>query len=337
MNHSQIATAISISQLIKPFNDKDVNTFKKSLYNQFNIQNDAQFISKFLVYAAANVPHVILSDLHNNARKIATQGEYPPIKQSSNPLSKLSSDIIRNIGTLLTQEDCIQLGYTNQHLYIETQSKSFIINRRPTHIHKEQAELFNIEENCLRSLCTSNQTGFGYNFPKSMQFDEPVLDRHDTFYTHSIQSITNNIIKCNIWNNLFYSLYSLRVLNTTLIGHIPIDILFNKKNNQSNKLRLFKLDCMADVYDDSESSYGRFIENYTNYFEKECDKDLTKIRRIQTLKLMSSCGETREEHYFDLKLLFEALNCNFETLILDSIWLKNVDYNVCLNMYYMKI
>ena len=72
----------------------------------------------------------IITALESQAVKIYQNGKYKSIHSiTPNMLANISADIISAIGTYLTKQESINLGYTNRTFYITTQQVSFINNR----------------------------------------------------------------------------------------------------------------------------------------------------------------------------------------------------------------
>lgn len=351
MSLSQIASVMSISQLIQPFSTEDTRLFKKQLFDRFSILDEKDFISKFLLYSTKFVHHDALSQAHNDAHEISTKSEYPTVKPRDY-LSKLSSDIMNCIGTFLSTDASLTLGNVNRHLYIQTQLKSFIVKRNEAQDTKLKNSSILARTNCnttildrkiISALNISNITGYGYGFPISIKLGVDSFNYQDIGIETAEKVLYNPMKRC-YFNNFFCNLQRLNIENTYLASYIPVSILFNKNMNKK-KLELLKILYQEDIGSGTswEVGYNQFLRNYEKYFQNECDGDNNKIRQIKELcvttkgsSMMRSMSEEEEEQAnvfkFELNLLFQVLNGTFEELILDKCQLGKVDYN-CLVKY----
>ena len=90
-----------------------------------------------------------------------------------------------------------------------------------------------------------------------------------------------------LFNNLFSSLDSLAITERrcNLMPYVPVSILFNKDANNGQPLHTLSIDgCKKSP--GSQNHLNKFFDNYTKYFNDDCDGDINKIRSINTLELV---------------------------------------------------
>lgn len=322
MNLSHVAAAISTSQLIEPFSSDDLALFKQELFKQYNIKNEKDFISKFLLFSTKFVHHDILLKIHDKASKISSESEYG-LKKSGDELSSLPSDIIGNIGIFLTKSECILLGYVNRHLYVETQSKSFV-----THVNSNSIDQgsMTLDRKVIATLNVSNITGYGYYFPSSITFD---LDSLSTMNitSETTERVMKNPMNKYFFDNLFCSVQGLNIKSTHLLRYVPVSLLFNK-DIHTRKLKFFGVFFQDDWFSSWVDGFKEFIKNYNDYFRNECDNNVKNIRQIKTLQVST---KSYDGSGFKLNGLFDVLNGTFEEVQLLDCNLENVDCNCLLN------
>lgn len=379
---SSIAASISISQILTHFNNEDVTKFKQALFQELGIDNDADFICKFLVYATKFIDASTLSKLNNEAQQISHSSQYP-ISKSNNmdQLSKLATDmrdVMVIIGSFLEQFECVGLGYVNRLLYIATQSKSFIINRRSRfddwditsdlstngteHIDCNKIYL---NDSALRSISSSPITGYAYNFEQMIVLPQLSSDtvcdfeRRMGMTSHGEEEeklkgdddvVCYKRVKHHFFDNIFDAVEYLDIQSEQFMKHIPINVLFNKNKSKMgksvNNLKRLTLYSSNRARNNFPSSFNKFIENYKEYFKNECDSDLNKIRKLETLELTKnddsnrewsdasdSSGDSNDDNdnnstrCFDFRPFFHSLRGNFEHLVIDGSFDHKVDYN----------
>ena len=133
---SKLGTIIQIMQLIEKFDEQDQQCFitfmqKLTKPNQENDKShsNVSVSSTFFNHMTVNASEELIEQCKSKALKIFESSKYKSFAPN-NQLSTLPNNIINHLGTHLTKEESILLGYTDRTLYIATQYKSFIINRR---------------------------------------------------------------------------------------------------------------------------------------------------------------------------------------------------------------
>ena len=173
---SKLGTCVQISQLVERLNVQDQQCFVDSmlknnhttaisLFNQIAIEANEEFIQR----------------CQSTAFKLHQSPKYKPFTPN-NRLSSLPNNIIIHSGKFLTIQESIILGYIDRTLYIATQYKSFIINRRSS----QNDETFCLTAEKFIKIAnwnTANDTkswmkfGVAYCFPSNLSVDiSPLFD-----------------------------------------------------------------------------------------------------------------------------------------------------------------
>ena len=322
MNLSHVAAAIYTSQLIEPFASDDLTLFKQELFKQYHIENEKQFISKFLLFSTKFIHHDVVSKVQQAATQISSKSEYA-VTKPHDQVSSLPNDIIGKIGTFVTKKECINLGYTNRHLYIATQSKSFINTVNECNIIEGT---MTFDHTIMTTLNVTNITGYGYYFPSTIILDGEKLTTIN-IKDETTQPVLKMPIKQDFFNNLFCSVQRLQIKGVRLAPYIPMCVLFNK-NVHKNKLNVLQIcKCFqTPLFSHWGEYFKQFIENYKDYLKNECDNNINNIRRIKRLEI-STEENNDDELQLELHNIFDALNGTFEELKIQGCQFKNVNYN----------
>ena len=169
---------ISITRLLKHFDDKHLVEFKRNLYSIIDVSDDNQFLCKILpliqksLLTAENMESLKRSviqmaqqqqihkdnNLHHNIDNKNNTTVYKVVQQSYNDkLSRLHSSMISQIGSYLNKQDSIKIGHLNKQLYIESQKLSYLKQRRN--------DEFAINHNTLDRLASPVSNPFAYCLP----------------------------------------------------------------------------------------------------------------------------------------------------------------------------
>lgn len=189
-----------------------------------------------------------------------------------NVLSNLPSNVIDHFGKFLTKKETICLGFVNRHFYIETQKKSFLLHRN-SHTNGQ----LKISHSLLNSIYHNNpQNMYSFQFPTNILIN---------CSNDLIRNGYNNIIFEKSWfKNVFSSAmyFNINMSNWKIIRFIPIDKLFSKCIN-------FDIKQFCITFDDSFTlplfTWIKFFNDYKQYFENDCQSNLSIVRNIKTLKL----------------------------------------------------
>ena len=150
--------------------ENNIEKDKQIIFEQFNIQSQCQFISKFLQLMESKLDKAVIELLYNEANSISIESQYPVVKPK-NKLCSLSSNMIQYIAMYLTKTESISFGYINRQLYIETQNISYVINRRSNNDCNKNEEILILDPSKLQKLSKmENPSGFGYCFPLWLEF-----------------------------------------------------------------------------------------------------------------------------------------------------------------------
>ena len=139
MSVSPSGSVALITSLVPHFDEDNVCEFKKHLLKVLDCENQSIFAGKgpcqVLRESYKSVSHESITQLKHETIKMAEQQQHHPSSSSSSqhqvsvykyvqqqwhdPLSLLHSNIIDYLGTFLTKDQSIALGYLNTHLYME--------------------------------------------------------------------------------------------------------------------------------------------------------------------------------------------------------------------------
>ena len=130
---SKLGTIIQICQISDELDESDANWFMNSMgYTASTYQGKVSKI--FFHDIINNGTEEYIEKCQQKVFEIHQSNhsqKYKPFKPN-NRLSSLPNNMINFLGQYLTKSESIILGYIDRALYIATQSKFFIINRRPT-------------------------------------------------------------------------------------------------------------------------------------------------------------------------------------------------------------
>ena len=256
-------------------------------------------------------------------------------------LTSIPSDAILKIGRFLNKHECIILGYVCRELYIETQSKSFAINRRSLQDVRNEKLILN--RTIIRNLASKkNHTGYGYCFPLHLIFEHKSNSKGSSNSNNvPINLVQMNIGKSAFSRRLFTSLQSIAISANFIsyLPHIPINILFKKhdrgdmninskhrkhshshynsnndniyynENYNYNTNLTFTIQCRDRQQD--VNLISKFSRNYKTFFENECKSDWNEIRRVETLiiELIKGCSKQ-----ININSMIKSFRHNFHTL-----------------------
>ena len=287
---SPVALTLQTSQLVQQFNDDDFLTFRKSVLAELNCNNEKEFFQKVLVFSQSHLPIQTTTNIYNSACNISMKSNYPSPIIPKNVFSSLSSNIIQSIGSYVTKNDCINLGYSNRHLYIETQNKTFILNRR-----NSLDELVTIDRKSIDILQNKkgNMISYPFHFPYGIDFGGVIkcankaFDDYDkSIYKSDINVVeqdSNNINGQNVKNiisnnlhlqNVFKYAQCIKILPSWSYA-IPIDQLFDDNNNKQ-QLSIFFPIVDTPVLE-------QFLKNYKKYCKDTENNNNTSMKMIDNL------------------------------------------------------
>ena len=222
MDRSRLSNIISTTRLLPHFSAKNVDVMRSCILNQFECENESQFLCKVLKSLYKTLSIESTSIIREKAVQIAdsqhvTRSEdgnhitvHKHIQQQYNDiLSRLHSDIIDYFGTFLDKQESIEFGYLNKQLYIETQKHSYLMKRC-------NDKCLDLNDNHLYKMISNESDGFDYCFLKEMSL--------------SINKKIN-ISEITSFNNFFCRLSSLTCYTFLSLSHVPVDVLFNSRHN----------------------------------------------------------------------------------------------------------
>lgn len=124
-------------------------------------------------------------------------------RNTSNLFSRLSSPTINIVGAFLTKIESIHLGYLNKQIYIETQKKSYLLNRT-------NDKPFVLTDELINRFYWKSTNPFNYSMPNQLTIDAPkysYIDTHDDDDDHSGSDISEkkSIAKLKFSRKRFFS------------------------------------------------------------------------------------------------------------------------------------
>ena len=314
---SALSTTILLTSNLTKFNDQDVATFKQHLWHILNIENERQFICRFLAMLYNPLTLQVLADLQTKATQIYTESQYPQ-SQARNRFESLPGGVIQNIATFLSKKASVELGYTSRHLYKESQSMSYIIacsqhnhqcyrmiyhnntnylDYEYTYEDRIPAEL-KLDNKQFSQMALSNMVGCSYSYPHLVFIDSEINKGN-------LEVIENTDSKRAIFNNIFSKL---KCLNGQSKGYsifplVPVDLLFNKKNNSDSEIKSIQLGY-------PNQNIVTFATNYSKYVSTEdCS-----VRSLEELHL--SFDPSKEDQHRYVNTLLRSFDGNFKRLTL---------------------
>ena len=294
MSCSSVGLAIATTELIEGFDDVDTETFKQGLIRCFGCQNEKEFFCKILLYSGSQ-SHLslnTLNNIHTLAINISNKSQYPITKSSNICLSSLSSNIIHCIGKYLTITESKNVGYCNRNLYIETQKKSFIINRR-----NKNDKIFTIDREFMDIIKRlPNITGNVFQYPLSADFGGTTPEAYDWHEIGEKEKMifTNSFTHHNnYFNQLLNNVKSIRI-NHFWSSILPIDALFCANNSiekRQNQLDIV-FPTLGVYYNHLETFLNNLnMKNYCNHSSTQSkmntnsDSKPLHMRMINNLQL----------------------------------------------------
>ena len=142
MDQSRLSNIIAVTRLLPHFSPENVDVMKSCIFEQFECENESQFLCKALKSRYKTVSIESTSTIKQKAIQIVESQHIPRSKddnrisvykyiqqQYNDPLPRLHNDIVDYFGTFLTKKQRIEIGYLNKQLYIETQKQCYLIKR----------------------------------------------------------------------------------------------------------------------------------------------------------------------------------------------------------------
>ena len=319
---SVLGSVILLNQQIQCLTGADINRFKQLLGEEIpTLQlavNKCQYgsnIAKLLTSVHTTLTNSVLAKLAKDVKKIFIQGDYQIITKShfsSLSILSLPSAVVQHIALFFeTKLEAIAFGCVNRQCYIETQNLSFILNHNKLLARQSDRDhkIPNFSEKQLEKIINFDLIGFAHNLQHSIQLGD--------FNPDTLNTIIQDNHKHRCFRNLFYALNVIDIRNAKIMEYMPIEMLFDHKNDvfERNNLKLLRL---YISYDDMQS-VNTFADNYQKYFSNECNNDVNEIRKLDHLYV-----ETEKERDLDLNKLFTSLQGNFEQLTLQTRGLMNI-------------
>ena len=318
---SKLGTIIQICQTIEQFDQQDQQCFMTFMQaitkqSQENREKDSSVpvSSTFFNDITVNSSEELIEQCKIKAFEILESSQYKSFAPN-NRLSSLPNNIINHLGTYLTKEQSIILGYTDRTLYIASQYKLFIINRRSIKYDKP----LNVDTKVVESIIDFNSNkydskgwikfGVGYCFPSSI-----FIKNVELFSKYGTQ---DNI---KLFASFFEALkFIINVPDTTQCNYwqfLPIELIFDKSikilSGEGIDLEFRHNESLSMIMRDSLTM---LCEMYEKYVQTIDDKD----EKIVQIKSLNVCPNTIL-HWDLWKMLYKRLivkQC--EKLILDII------------------
>ena len=197
MERSNFANILITTRLLPYFSDDNVAAMKSCIFGELKCQNEKEFLCKVLIMINSSLSNKSTAILKDKALEIAdlqplslsatsnidkhncndnqsqtalvlskTQTTYTVYKfienKQNNSSFNLNSYHIDLIGSFLTKQESISLGYLNKQLYIETQKLSYLLQRcKDTNMNQP----FSLNSYCVSGLLWSESSAYNYNFP----------------------------------------------------------------------------------------------------------------------------------------------------------------------------
>ena len=336
MLHSKLSDIITTSRLLPHFTPQNVNALKTCIFDQLGCKNESEFLCKALVSLyktmsvestshikdkaiqiadSQTIKHACVTDTcsaaadvsinHTVASTNMTVRKY--IQQHNDIISKLHThDIIDHLGTFLSKQESIELGYLNKQLFVETQKYSYLLKRC------NDAGLHLNDDNMLK-LFWSQSEAFNFCLPTDLTVD---LEHN---YLHSeIEQISNldhffgrlNYLSCYTLNSLKYipwkylvghqSRYKLsKLLISVRTNTFTVDSIINSINNFCTK--------SEECKHVDNNSIARYIGNL--------ELDIIMNTKISTEK-------RKKYHRKICKKILMTLGSVAESIVLDNVSFK---------------
>ena len=285
-----LAKVITINKHVQHFKPTDMDTIKLLLPNG---ARNTQSVRKIMILSRAKLDlDGSLTTIYDKTMQLSQQ--YPAITED-NDLSRMPSNVIEYLGRFLSRQESIAFGYVNQQLFIETNTKSFILSRR-----SQNDATFILDDQILHLIDHQKPDTLLHYYPINLHLThlsqaviKSVLDNDDPYGTPYT----------NFFNNLFYSVNSIIIDSAAILPYIPIHLLFNKKLfGHTNPLRL----CIG-AYMASLNHVNSFCDNYQQYLNTQCQDSNDSIRPIDMLQAYN-------QHSPTLYFVLNGLSRNFSKL-----------------------
>ena len=336
MERSNFANILITTRLLPYFNDDNVAAMKSCIFSELKCQNEKEFLCKVLIMinsSLSNKSTAILKDkaleiadsqqlplatfnidkyndnqsddetrasIHQKQKTVCTVLKYTEDRYNDS-LSNLNSYIIDLIGSFLTKQESISLGYLNKELYIETQKLSYLLQRcKDTNMKKP----FLLDNYRLPSLLWSGSSAYNYNFPLHLSL---------TNYHDELTYSWNKMFKKDWFNRFFLRLDYLRCATVKLIPHIPINVLFNSKCNfyDSNESREYieelSISGLCKHAGQERDEIG--LEQFCEKFEKYKKLNGSRMRKIKCFRFGVAMGYDYKNTHIPRALKNIFLSC----------------------------
>lgn len=330
-NMSTLATIIQITYWLDKFNESDQNKFIQTLQSPLKLPVDETtdtFDASALFYKFMTKQAVLSGDMietcYNNCEALANnyKSQFIP----NNPLSSLPVVAIAHLGTFLTKQETICLGYIDRTLYTATQTESFMVSRSRI----KDTGTFRLTSTKIMKLCSLPwiKCGFTYCCPSQLELAHdyhvcPFIfgmsadvmmqngwDPDDETpikvkFKKQMQTIQSDHHKNRIFCNFFACLSMLTIKGDAMeyLSYLPVDCIFNKHITESIILRL----------DRPTDTINIFCANYKLY-QNECTCENTEISSIRQIDSL----EVKRDAQANYKQFIKCLKGNFKSLTLGS-------------------
>ena len=306
MHCYRLPKLIQTSRMLESFTTHDVAIMEQIILNELGTTDKKSLLRLILQLCQSKLSTESITIINNKANELSTK--YAIIKENDQ-MSRLNSNVIQHFGAFLNKKESIAFGFLNRYLFIESHKKSFILNRRSIN------EDICLNSELLTNIINDKNDSVKYYYPTNVlcvDIDNGI-NRYDF---DNFMSNNNNKI---LFESLFNSVSSIYLGSSTssIYQHIPIHKLFDRKLNDNKSLNI---DITAENNEYYYKELNKFLHNYQQYYQLDCNNENAKIRKINNLKITNI-----SESKFD----FTKLNGNFEHLEIDtydqSIYVSSID------------
>ena len=288
MLHSKLSDIIATSRLLPHFTPHNVNALKTCIFDQLGCKNESEFLCKALVSLYKTMSVESTSNIKDKAIQIAdsqtikqacivntcsvaadvsinqiatstnmTVRKYVQ-QQHNDIISKLDTyDIIDHLGTFLSKQESIELGYLNKQLFVETQKYSYLLRRCACN----DAEMYLNDDNMLKLIWSQSEV---FNFCLATDLSVDVKYPYDD---SEIEQILN-------FNHFFGRLSGLTCGSLESLNIVPWEYLLG--NESHSRLQILSV-CVAV---DSRISFYSWTKFRTWFEERKRANNISTPRHF---------------------------------------------------------
>ena len=263
--------------------------------------------------------HQIKSKIYELSENTKTKNNNDKLPKPTNKVKTISTQLPNhlwsNIGQFLSRQECWDLGYTDQLLYVQTTTKSFKKNRQ-----SENEETLSLNEHAFDTLKYNLRPSLLFEYPKSLAIDfgRPYGIETTQTLSNFYQLWFNNDQNIQDWNKIFENINHLCVYNIDMTDKIPISTVFNSTKPNDKKKELIDVDfyltdSLSNSGERDYKSLKLFQQHYLDYLQtlNNGNNNNKNIRQINQLRIDNITDDTKEAQLLIKTLQYNWLELGF--------------------------